>query len=112
VFGAGIPEGGAITYLYDFADGWEHAVRLERIVRNYGRNFARCTLMEGDAPPEDAGGPGGFWNMLEILKDQAHPEYAERKRWADGMHWKPLQAGDMEEVNRHLEWREYGFWWY
>jgi hypothetical protein len=113
VFGGdALSEGSVIAYLYDYGDGWYHAVRFERTVKDYNANFARCTLMEGDAPPEDSGGPGGFQNLLEILKDKAHPEYAEMNEWADGMRWKPLREGDMDAVNRRLARREYGFWWF
>ena len=107
-----LPEGGAITYVYDFGDGWEHFIKCERTVKDYNKNYAQCTYMEGDAPPEDAGGPGGFQDLLEILKDETHPEYSDMKKWADGMHWKPLAEGDMAKVNRRLEMREYEFYWY
>ena len=105
-------ENDAITYRYDFGDGWEHFIKCERIVKGYNRNYAQCTLMEGDAPPEDVGGPSGFQNLLEILKDGTHPECAEMKEWADGMHWKPLAEGDMDKVNRQLERRQYRYIWY
>ena len=101
-----------VTYLYDFGDGWEHSIRCERIVENYNKSHAQCIYMEGDAPPEDVGGPYGFQNMLEILGDETHPEYAEMRAWADGMHWKPLAQGDREKVNRYLERRMYDFNWY
>ncbi len=112
VFGDQIHPDGGITYVYDFGDGWEHFIQCERIVKDYNKNYAQCTFMEGDAPPEDAGGPDGFQNFLAILKDENHPEYAEMKEWADGMRWEPLAEGDIAKVNRCLKRRGYGFHWY
>ena len=100
------------TLHLDFGDGWEHFIQCERIVRDYNRNYAQCSSMEGDAPPEDVGGPGGLQNLLTILGDENHPEYEEMKEWADGMHWKPLAEGDMDKVNRQLAQRQYQYIWY
>jgi hypothetical protein len=102
-----VREGVIITYRYDFGDGWEHYIQCEQIVKDYNRNYAQCTSMEGDAPPEDVGGPGGFQNLLETLEDETHSEHAEMKAWADGMRWKPLAEGDMDKVNRQLARRQY-----
>lgn len=110
VFDARTPPGAEFVYLYDFGDGWEHAVRLERLIEHYDRTCAQVTLMEGDAPPEDCGGPGGFSDMLAILSDERHPDHAHMKEWAVEMGWRPLAEGDMEKVNRGLANREY--WYY
>ena len=110
VFGAGpFPKGGVILYLYDFGDGWAHYIKYEQIIEHYNENHAQLILMEGDAPPEDVGGPGGFLNLLEILKDEAHPEHEDMKAWISGMYWKPLAEDDMERKNRHLAKRNYEF---
>jgi len=100
-----------IAYEYDFGDGWEHIIQCEGIRVNYNRSYAQCTAMEGDAPPEDAGGPGGFQHMLDILADKTHPGYAEMKAWADGMRWKPLVEEDMARTNLRLKRRRYGYDW-
>jgi hypothetical protein len=102
----------AILYVYDFGDNWQHRIQCERFIDNYNGNYALCTHMEGDAPPEDVGGPGGFQGMLEILEDEAHPEHEDTKAWAEGMRWRPLAEGDMEKKNRRLAKREYGQSWY
>ena len=99
---------GVITYLYDFGDGWKHIIRCEQIIKDYNENYAQCIHMEGDAPPEDVGGPGGFQNMLDILQDEGHPEHEHTKAWALGMRWRPLAEGDLEKRNRALARRHYG----
>lgn len=102
----------AILYVYDFGDNWQHRIRCERIIDNYNGNYALCTHMEGNAPPEDVGGPGGFHDMLEILKNEDHPEYGDTKAWVEGMRWRPLAEGDLEKRNRALARRDYGHYSY
>lgn len=69
-------------YLYDFGDGWEHAVELETIVPRQGRlHYPRCLDGARACPPEDCGGDGGYANLLEVLRDPNHEEYASTKTW-------------------------------
>lgn len=68
----------AFRYAYDFGDGWEHDVD----VLGPGAAQPGCVYGEGDCPPEDCGGPGGYAELLEILADPAHEEYDERLAWA------------------------------
>jgi hypothetical protein len=66
------------VYLYDFGDGWEHDV--ENL--GTGGEGPGCISGEGNCPPEDVGGPPGYQELLEILADPQHPEFAERRQWA------------------------------
>lgn len=102
---------GTIVYHYDFGDDWKHDIKLERIIPQYNNNYAQCTLMEGDAPHEDVGGPAGFQYVLEVLKNKDHTEYANIKSWISGMGWKPIAEGDLEKVNQRLVKRQYGHYW-
>ena len=72
---------GPSWYGYFSVRGWlkvrpvlARGASFARIIEDYNGDCAQCTFMEGDAPPEDAGGPGGFQSMLEILRDEKHPE--------------------------------------
>jgi len=70
------------TYEYDFGDGWEHDVRFQGPVpRSKGKKYPRCSGGERACPPEDCGGPGGYAQLLEILLDPQHEEFANTKRW-------------------------------
>ncbi len=77
-------KGSRFTYLYDFGDGWKHAVKVERIgPPEPGAEYPRCTDGERAGPPEDSGGPWGYGDLCEILADPSHPEHAERAEWVE-----------------------------
>lgn len=94
------PERKKITYNYDFGDDWIHEITLTEIVEDYKYNYPQCLMAEGDAPPEDVGGPYGFAQFLRVLSDPEDPEYKDIKRWAYGVHWSPL---NMDLINRRLK---------
>ena len=52
--------GRSLKYLYDFGDGWEHSIRIERIADALpGIVYPRLIEATGRCPPEDVGGPWG-----------------------------------------------------
>src|SRR6188474_1941319 len=59
-----------LKYLYDFGDGWEHTIKVERLIEVGGR-----------CPPEDCGGPWGYGELLEAIKDPRHERHAELTEW-------------------------------
>ena len=67
-------------YNYDFGDGWTHEITLEKIIDS-DSFIADCTGGKGTCPPEDCGGPFGYMDLKEILKDPKHPEYKEMREW-------------------------------
>lgn len=88
-----------IIYNYDFGDDWIHPIRLVRIVEDYDKNVPVCLSGEGNAPPEDVGGPGGYAEMLRVLSDPQDPEYEDIESWLEGMDCEPF---NLEQVNRDL----------
>lgn len=88
-----------IVYNYDFGDNWIHHIKLVRIIDDYDKNHPVCLTGEGDAPPEDVGGPSGYAEMLRILADPKDPEYESMKTWVDGMEWNKY---NMVQINRDL----------
>lgn len=69
-------------YEYDFGDGWEHEIVLEKILpADDGVNYPKCIAGERACPPEDCGGPWGYEDLLEIMKDPKHDQYEERMEW-------------------------------
>ena len=80
-----------LDYLYDFGDGWEHRVVLEKILPLPADGKApppRCTGGRRACPPEDCGGPWGYASLLEALADPKHPEHEQMREWVGG-HYDP-----------------------
>jgi len=91
-----------MVYEYDFGDGWEHGIQLEKIVApEPGLHYPRCLAGRRACPPEDCGGVWGYAELLQIIADPGHPEHAERLEWLGG----PIdpEAFDPDEVNKLLK---------
>lgn len=74
--------GRSLKYLYDFGDGWEHSIRIERVTDAVpGITYPRLTEATGRCPPEDVGGPWGYREFLDALADPNHEEHDERLQW-------------------------------
>jgi hypothetical protein len=79
-----IEDTGAKTfkYLYDFGDGWEHTVRIERVIDAVpGLPYPILIDGTGACPPEDVGGPWGYSDFIDALADPNHERHAELKEW-------------------------------
>ena len=71
-------------YEYDFGDGWGHKLLLEKIVpRKSEIIYPVCLGGERACPPEDCGGPWGYENLLDIIKNPEHEEYQSMMDWLD-----------------------------
>ena len=74
-----------LKYLYDFGDGWEHTVKVERIADAVpGTVYPVLINATGRCPPEDVGGSWGYAEFLDAIADPAHESHAEMKEWAGG----------------------------
>ena len=90
-----------IVYEYDFGDGWEHDVLLEKILPgDEKRKFLICLAGKMHCPPEDCGGVWGYADLLEILKNPKHEEYDSYMEWLGG-EFDP-EHFDKDEVNKML----------
>lgn len=70
------------NYEYDFGDGWEHNILLERILpAEAGKKYPQCLAGKRACPPEDCGGRHGYQELLEIIANPNHAEYRERMKW-------------------------------
>lgn len=69
-------------YEYDFGDGWQHEVMLEKILPSVvGTDYPQCIAGERACPPEDCGGVGSYEHLLGIISNPNHEEYEERMKW-------------------------------
>ena len=80
--------GVAFTYVYDFGDNWRHTVTLEKLVAaSPAPKKPSCIGGARCCPPEDVGGPSGYFEFLRVLLSPAHDEMEEQrhlKRWSGG----------------------------
>ena len=91
-----------MTYEYDFGDGWEHEILLEKIVSaESGVYYPRCLAGEMACPPDDVGGVWGYANFLDAIKNPKHPEHEDLLDWVGG-DFDP-EAFDLEDVNKRLK---------
>lgn len=94
-----------ITYEYDFGDGWEHRVVLEKVFPyESGARAPKCIAGRRGCPPENVGGIWGYAEFLEAYKDSSHPEHEEMVEWA-GEYFDP-ERFDVSEVNEILSGEE------
>ncbi|MFN2260820.1 MAG: plasmid pRiA4b ORF-3 family protein [Psychroflexus sp.] len=73
-----------LWYNYDFGDDWLHRISFLKTTKKDLEIFEGkpiCTKAIGKCPPEDVGGPWGYVDFLETLKDEDHPEHEELKEW-------------------------------
>jgi len=96
-----VREKDSIRYEYDFGDGWEHVILLEKVLPpEPGKALPACIKAKGACPPEDVGGLWGYYNFLDAIKDPTHSEHEELKEWIGG-EFDP-DAYDMGWVNQQL----------
>ncbi len=88
-------------YRYDFGDGWEHEVVVERILPTPRRvQHPTCLAGKRACPPEDCGGIGGYADFLAAIRNPRHPEHESMLEWIGGG-FDP-EAFDLREVNAAL----------
>lgn len=91
------------VYTYDFGDGWDHAVLIEkRAPKSEGLALPACVAGERGCPPEDCGGVWGYADLLDVLADPQHPERAERLAWLGGDAFDP-EAFDIGTADAALK---------
>ena len=100
-------EGERLWYEYDFGDGWDHVLTVEKVLDGPAAQV-RCTGGRGACPPEDCGGVGGHEELAawvrggyaEELLPEVFEDAAHAHDWLP-LEWHPDQL-DLEEVNAAL----------
>ena len=89
------------TYLYDFGDGWEHRIKVEKAyLRDPALKHPLCLDGAQACPPEDVGGPPGYVEFLHAIQDPTHQEHRDMLNWCGG-EFDPV-AFNVSEVNERL----------
>jgi len=93
--------GAKAIYTYDMGDSWEHGIVLEkRLPADPHTTYPACTSGQLACPPEDCGGIGGFYDLLDALGDPTHEQHEELQDWV-GDEYDP-DAFSIDDVNRML----------
>jgi hypothetical protein len=102
-------------YEYDFGDGWQHEIRLEkRLPLDPTKTYPCCIGGARKAPPEDCGGPWAFMGLaqqysllyigqrlLEIMEEGSREEC--REELSEFLYWLAVNQFDRRAVNRRLK---------
>jgi len=95
--------GDALIYEYDFGDGWEHELKIEKaFAAEPAVHYPRCTAGKHACPPEDCGGPPGYQHLLDALRDASHDEHDGMRAWVGDEF--DAEAFDVDAINERL-WR-------
>jgi len=90
------------TYVNDFGDDWRHTVKLEALIAaEAGVSYPRLISAERACPPEDVGGPWGYADCLDAIRDPTHSRHAEMIEWR-GEGFDPATV-DVVAIQRSLE---------
>jgi len=93
--------GAKAVYTYDFGDGWDHAIVVEkRLLPTPGQAYPVCVEGKRHGPPEDCGGVPGYYSLLEAIGNPLHPQYKESRDWL-GHEFDP-EAFSVDTINRRL----------
>jgi hypothetical protein len=88
-------------YEYDFGDGWEHEILVEKILPMTEKNrYPVCIKGVKACPPEDIGGIWGYYDFLEVMQDPRHPNHEDIMEWV-GDNFDP-EWFDLDEINKQL----------
>lgn len=64
-----VNKGDKIHYLYDFGDGWDHMIELQKIIEDKPIKEPQLLKAVNYAPVEDCGALPGWYEKLEFLKN-------------------------------------------
>ncbi|MBL8699438.1 MAG: plasmid pRiA4b ORF-3 family protein [Alphaproteobacteria bacterium] len=72
-----------IRYEYDFGDSWRHEIEIEELAPadTPAGPLPICIAGARHRPPEDVGGPNGYFEFLEAWHDKTHVDHKALRRW-------------------------------
>jgi hypothetical protein len=96
--------GWALTFEYDYGDGWEVALLLEDCEKREVSlaNLPRVLDGAGYGIVEDVGGIGGLEELAKVLKKGSGSKYKEICEWLDST-TLDLEAFDVDDANFRLK---------
>ena len=84
----------AFEYVYDLGDNWEHQIIVEGLnAAETGAMYPRFLGGERRCPPEDCGGPPGYFDFIENIARKNSKKAKEALEWYGG----PYDPDDIDE---------------
>lgn len=95
-----------LVYEYDFGDGWEHMIEVQKITpAEADVEYPVCLAGKLACPPEDCGGVHGYYHLLAVAGDPKHEDHKDMVEWLGGT--LDPEAFDIDGINAELaEWRK------
>jgi Plasmid pRiA4b ORF-3-like protein len=85
-------------YVYDFGDNWEHRIIVEQTGKaETGAKYPRFLGGERCCPPEDRGGPPGYFDFIENIARKSSKKAKGALEWYGGP-YDPDDI-DVEQIN-------------
>lgn len=95
--------GDEIHYEYDFGDGWQHLIELQKVTSPVpGQMYPQLLKGKGACPPEDCGGVWGYYHLVEAINDPKHEDHKDMKRWLGVKQWD-VHAFDLEKARKRVD---------
>jgi pRiA4b ORF-3-like protein len=93
--------GKRFAYVYDFGDDWRHEILVEKVeAAGPADRKPICVGGRRKCPPEDCGGPWGFAELLNAIRDPEHDRHEELLEWVGG-EFDPAEFS-VEDANKAL----------
>ncbi len=92
--------GDEMGYVYDLGDDWHHRITLRRILPP-SEKAPVCLDGERACPPEDSGGPPGYYDILAVLAGNGPEHRQEILDWLEE-DYDP-EAFSVDHVNARLD---------
>lgn len=91
----------SFKYTYDFGDDWGHTIKIEKMTEaETGAEYPRLLAAERRCPPEDCGGPPGYFELIEAISNPSHERHEEVLDWCGGA-FDP-NAADEAQIRREF----------
>ena len=77
-----------MLYEYDFGDGWEHLIEVQKVMpKEAGQKYPQLLKGKGACPPEDCGGIWGYYDFVEAINDPKHKSHKDMVEWMGIKSW-------------------------
>lgn len=81
-------EGDELFYEYDFGDGWQHQIKVQKLLSaEADLRYPHLLRGKGACPPEDCGGIWGYYEMVEAINDPKHERHEDLVEWTGLDKW-------------------------